>query len=328
MMTSAKPSPLTSPAPATDVPLLSPPSIPSIRKPLLPSRSASEAGGISTGGGTTIGPRPTTTSLKSKSRKSSKPSSSAPVVASVPETTRSAPPGLRLFSSRSGSASAVWKTWPCTVRALPSSATWRSAIAAASSATLAGSAGHGVDELEAAAAVEHEAGIQVGAVRDDEQAEPLPRVEVRGRVKCVQVHGVAGLERPAARPDQGQPRQGIGVLDAREHDLGVADRAIGVDQIDPEHVLEGGHLVLEGDHGIALGADGQARRIDAVDAVRVQATTFDQLGKRLQIRHGELPDVGLGFVAASASRFTEATGPQVVPGCVEYCSRRLYFTFD
>ena len=132
-------------------------------------------------------------------------------------------------------------------------------------------------------------GLQVGAVRDDEQAEPLPRLQVGGRVKRVQVHRVAGLERPAARPDQGQPRQRIGVLDAREHDLGVADRAVRVDQIDPEHVLERGHLVPEGDHGIALDADGQARRIDTVDALGVQATTFDQLGKRLQIRHGELP---------------------------------------
>ena len=35
-------------------------------------------------------------------------------------------------------ASAVWKTGPCTVRTLPSSATWRSAISAASSATFAG----------------------------------------------------------------------------------------------------------------------------------------------------------------------------------------------
>jgi hypothetical protein len=100
-----------------------------------------------------------------------------------------------------------------------------------------GTAGRGVDELEAAAAVEHEVRVALGAVGNEEQAELLVRLKVRGRIEGVQVHGVAGLERTAARPGRGLPRQRIGVLNAREHDLGVADRAVLVNQLDPEHVL-------------------------------------------------------------------------------------------
>ena len=41
--------------------------------------------------------------------------------------------------------------------------------------------------------------------------------------------------------------------------------------------------------------------IDAVDAIGIEALLLDQLGKRLQIGHGDLPDFGPGFVAAFAS---------------------------
>jgi hypothetical protein len=159
-------------------------------------------------------------------------------------------------------------------------------------------AGRGVDELEAAAAIEHEVWVALGAVGNEEQAELLVRLQVRGRIERVQVHDVAGLERPATRSGRGLPRQRIGVLDAREHDLGVADRAVLVDQIDPEHVLQARHLVPEGDDGIAVRADGQESLIDPVDAIRGKPPALDQLGKRLQIRHGELPDFRLGFVAS------------------------------
>ena len=103
------------------------------------------------------------------------------------------------------------------------------------------------------------------------------------------MHRVAGLERPATRPDIGQPRQRIGVLDPREHGLGVADRAVRVDQVDPERALQARQLVAEGDDGIAVRADGQAPRIDAVDLVGVEALLLDELRKRAEIRHGDLP---------------------------------------
>jgi hypothetical protein len=113
-------------------------------------------------------------------------------------------------------------------------------------------AGRGIDELEPAAAVEHEAWVALGAVRDDEQPELLPLLEVLRRIEIAEHHVVAGLERPTARPDVQQVRKRVGVLDPREHDLGIPDRTAWIDEIDAERVLELGHLIAESDDGVAF----------------------------------------------------------------------------
>ena len=119
--------------------------------------------------------------------------------------------------------------------------------------------------------------VQRPAVDDDEQAELRAFLQLARIVQLAQQDEIARLQRTAARPHPSRlARIGLGMLDLREHDLGAADRAVGIDQVDAQRVLELRHLVDEGDPRVGRGAEREVALVDAVDVRAVERLALGQ----------------------------------------------------